>query len=105
MLLLGILRCGLPPLTVLTPDLQKEWEEFGKYMGLKSLELEHIKQQYLSQTVECCWAVCTHWLNNNMEATWVDLLEKLQSPVLQWNAIASGLYHYLKSRLSIVTVS
>ena len=98
--LIGILRCGLPPLPTLTPDLQEEWKELGRHMGLQSLDLQHIERQYLSQTIECCWAICNQWLNRNMAATWDDLLEKLHSIAMDWNSIASGLYQYLKSKLS-----
>jgi len=98
--LIGTLRCGLPPLTALTPDLQEEWEELGTHMGLRSLELDRIKHQYSSQTVDCCLAVCDHWLGRNLDATWDDLLIKLQTAPLQWNTIASGLYQYLNSMLS-----
>ena len=68
-------------------------------MGLQPLDLQRIEQQYLSQTIECCWAIFNQWLNHNMEATWDDLLEKLHSISLQWNSIASELYQYLKSKL------
>ena len=70
-----------------------------KHMGLQPLDLQRIEQQYLSQTIECCWAICNQWLNRNMTATWNDLLEKLHSIPLQWNSIASGLYQCLKSEL------
>ena len=85
---------------MLTPDLQDEWEEFGTHMGLQLSDIELIKQEHLSQTIECCLAVCSHWLDHNMEATWNDLLNNLHSTSLQWNAIASGLYQYLSGRLS-----
>ena len=85
------MRCGLPPLTVLTVDLQEEWKDLGKYIGLQSLDLEQIKEQHSSKTIECCWAVCIHWLNHNPGSTWGDLLEKLNFVSLQWNTIASGL--------------
>ena len=97
--LIGTLRCGLPPLTVLTSDLQQELDEFGVHMGLQLSDIEHIKQKNLSQTVECCLAVCSHWLDHNMEATWNDLLNNLHSISLKWNSIASGLYQYLNSML------
>ena len=96
---IGILRCGLPPLPTLTFDLQEEWKELGKHMGLQQSDLKLIEHQYLLQTIECCWAVCNRWLDRNMMATWDDLLEKLFSISLERNSIASGLYQYLKSKL------
>ena len=96
--MIGVLRYGFPPLTVLTPYLQEEWKVFGEHMGLQLSLLEQIKQKYSSETIACCWAVCHHWLKCNKEATWNDLLNKLVSPPLQWNAVASGLNHYLKSK-------
>jgi len=99
-ILIGTLRCGLLPLITLTPDLQEEWEELGTHMGLQSLELDRIKQQHSSQTVDCCLAVCNHWLSHNLDTTWDNLLKKLQTAPLQWNTITSGLYQYLNSMLS-----
>ena len=96
-ILIGVLRCGLPPLTVLSLDLQEEWEELGTHMGLQQSHLEHIKMQHLSQTMECCWAIFTDWLDRNLGATWDDLIRTLELASLQWNTIASGLRHYLKS--------
>ena len=100
--MIGVLRYGFPPLTVLSPDLQEEWKELGEHMGLQPSLLEQIKQQHSSQTIACCWAVCHYWLNNNMDATWNDLLDKLVSRPLQWNTVASGLYHYLKSKYMLL---
>jgi len=90
----------LPHPTVLTSELEVEWKEFGIHMGLQLSELEDIKQQRLSQTIDCCLFVCDHWLSHNMEATWDDLLTQFQMISSQQNTIASGLYQYLNSMLS-----
>ena len=73
-------------------------------MGLQSSDLQRIEQQYLSQTTECCWAICNLWLNCNMTATWDDLLDKLHPIAFEWNSIASGLYQYLKSELLLAVL-
>ena len=97
---IGILHYGIPLLPALTHDLQEEWKELGKHMGLQPSDLQRIEKNYLSQTTKCCWAVCNQWLNHNIATTWYDLLKKLHPIFLQWNSIASGLYQYLRSKLS-----
>ena len=74
---------------------------YGSY-GLATIirSSVHWTAIYLSQTIECCWAVCNQWLNCNIAAIWDDLLGKLDSLSLQWNSTASRLYQYLKSKLS-----
>ena len=45
---IGILRSGFPPLPTLTLDLQEEWKELERHMGLQPLDLQRVKRQYLS---------------------------------------------------------
>ena len=95
--LTGTLRGGLPPLTVLSPDLQVEWEELGLHMNLDLEALRCIKEENTSQTIACCLEVFVHWLIINVQATWDDFVAVLQEGPLKWNTIASGLAQHLNS--------
>ena len=69
-------------------------------MGLQpSSDLQYIEQQY-----NCLKPLSVVGLfvisGCNIAAIWDDLLGKLDSLSLQWNSTASGLYQYLKSKLS-----
>ncbi|XP_065884455.1 uncharacterized protein [Dysidea avara] len=95
----GTLRGGLPPLTVLSPDLQAEWEELGLHMGLDLEALRHIKEGKMSQTNACCLEVFIYWLTINVQATWEDFVTVLQEDPVKWNTIASGLAQHLNNIL------
>jgi len=93
----GTLRGGLPPLPVLSPDLQAEWDELGLQMGLNLEELRRIKEEKSFQTSSCCSEVFIYWLTINTQATWDEFVTVLQEDPLKWNTIASGLAQHLNS--------
>jgi len=96
-LLTGTLRGGLPPLTVLSADLQAEWEELGQHFGLDLTDLRRVKEEKMSQTIACCMEVFVYWLTVTTQPTWDDFVVVLQEDPMKWNTIASGLVQHLNS--------
>lgn len=58
----------------------------------------------IQDTVGCCKAVFTKWLDTQYDASWNQLLDALKSPSIQMNTLAVKIEHILDNSKCIVIV-
>lgn len=75
------------------PNVIPKWYEIGLKLLKEEQEqqLDVIKSDHPGDNTTCCTEMFWYWLRSNDDASWLKLIEALQSPAIEFYTVASKL--------------